>query len=212
VEGQRQGDNFVRLAPAPPFEDWQSLAASTWQQPAAGNERTPEQEAWLKRHDGVNCVPHFKPEGRINMKPRVALLVLLLSLLSSAKAEERKHIVIDPTNPLPFSNGVLVGDTLYIAGHIGVDPKTGKVPANVEDEARLVMEAIKKTVEEAGMAMDDIVSIQVHCPDLTLYDTFNKVYRTYFHAPYPARAFLGSGTLLRDGHFEVLGIAVRPKK
>jgi enamine deaminase RidA (YjgF/YER057c/UK114 family) len=62
------------------------------------------------------------------------------------------------------------------------------------------------------MTMDDFVMVQVSCPDLSLYDIFNKVYRTYFHAPYPARAFLGSGKLLRDAHFEVLGIAVKRKK
>jgi 2-iminobutanoate/2-iminopropanoate deaminase len=143
------------------------------------------------------------------MTSRLAVFALLFSLLTSLTADDRKHIVTDPKNDLPFSNAVLVGDTLYIAGHIGIDPKTGKVPASAEDEARLVMDAIKKTVESAGMSMDDIVSVQVHCPDLSLYDTFNKVYRTYFKDGFPARAFLGSGKLLRDGHFEVLGIAVK---
>ncbi len=146
------------------------------------------------------------------MTTRLAVLALLLSLLTSAFADDRKHIVTDPKNELPFSNAVLVGDTLYIAGHIGIDPKTGKVPPSAEEEARLVMDAIKKTVETDGLTMDDIVSIQVHCPDLSLYDTFNKVYRTYFHGAFPARAFLGSGKLLRDGHFEVLGIAVKRSK
>ena len=79
-------------------------------------------------------------------------------------------------------------------------------------DVKLVMEAIKKTVESAGMTMDDVVMIQVSCPDLSLYDTFNKVYRTYFHGEFPARAFLGSGKLLRDAHFEVLGVAVKKSK
>ena len=146
----------------------------------------------------------------MNFRLGAAAFLLFLSCL--AVADDRKHIVGDPQSTLPFSEGVLVGDTLYVAGHIGFDPKTGKVPASVEDEARYVMEAIKKTVEDGGMTMDDLVMVQVSCPDLSLYDTFNKVYRTYFHAPYPARAFLGSGKLLRDAHFEVLGIAVKRKK
>ena len=53
--------------------------------------------------------------------------------------------------------------------------------------------------------------IQVYCPDLSLYGTFNKVYRTYFQDAFPARAFLCSGKLLRDARFEVLGIAVKGK-
>ena len=146
------------------------------------------------------------------MTYRIAIAALLLAMIATVSAQDRKHIVDDSLSTLPFSNGVLVGDTLYIGGHLGLDPKTGKAVSDPEQEAKLVMDAIRKTVESAGMTMDDIVSIQVHCPDLSLYDTFNKVYRTYFKNGYPARAFLGSGKLLRDAHFEVLGIAVKKSK
>ncbi len=112
-----------------------------------------------------------------------------------------------PAN-LPFSDGVLVGDTLYLSGKIGLDPATGKVPASVEEEARLVMESVKATLARAGMRMDDLVYVQVFCRDLSLYARFNAVYRTYF-SEFPARAFIGSGPLLFDSHFEVQGIAVR---
>ena len=71
------------------------------------------------------------------------------------------------------------------------------------------MEGIKQTVELAGLTMDDVVSIQVFCPDLKFYDTFNGVYKTYFHGDYPARAFVGASNLLRGGRFEVVGIAVK---
>ena len=110
---------------------------------------------------------------------------------------------------LPFSDGVLVGNTLYIAGHIGLDAKTGAPPASAEDEARLVMDGIKQTVESAGLTMDDVVSLQIFCTDLKYYDTFNSVYKTYFHGDYPARAFIGTSTLLRGGKYEVLGIAIK---
>lgn len=140
----------------------------------------------------------------------VAVLVLTFSMMASAG--DRKFIV-DPrpadTKGLPFSDGVLVGNTLYIAGHIGLDPKTGQAPADAELEARLVMDSIKKTVENAGLSMDDVVSVQVFCTDLKLYDTFNSVYKTYFHGDFPARAFVGTDKLLRNGHYEVLGIAVK---
>lgn len=140
----------------------------------------------------------------------VAVLVLTFSMMASAG--DRKFIV-DPgpadTKGLPFSDGVLVGNTLYIAGHIGLDPKTGQAPADAELEARLVMDGIKKTVENAGLSMDDVVSVQVFCTDLKLYDTFNSVYKTYFHGDFPARAFVGTDKLLRNGHYEVLGIAVK---
>ena len=143
---------------------------------------------------------------------RVVVAVLFLILCVTAGASDRKYIVKPrPANAqgLPFSDGVLVGNTLYIAGHLGVDMKTGQPPASAEDEARLVMDGIKQTVESAGMTMDDVVSMQIMCTDLKLYDTFNAVYKTYFHGDYPARAFLGTDKLLRGAHYEVLGIAVK---
>jgi len=145
----------------------------------------------------------------------ISFAVLLLCIASLAVASDRRHIVLKRPagmSALPFSDGVLVGNTLYVAGHIGLDPKTGKPGASAEEEARLAMDAIKQTVEQAGMSMDDLVSVEVFCSDVSLYDAFNAVYRTYFHGEYPARAFLGSGKLLRDARFEVLGIAVKRAK
>jgi 2-iminobutanoate/2-iminopropanoate deaminase len=149
------------------------------------------------------------------MKLRAVVLVFLLVAISSvADDSDRKHIVLESTAKLklPFSDAVLVGNTLYVAGHLGLDPATGKPPAGTQDEVKLALDGIKEVVGQAGMSMDDVVSVQVFCSDLTLYDTFNTVYRTYFHDPYPARAFLGSGSLLRGAHFEILAIAVKPSK
>lgn len=112
-------------------------------------------------------------------------------------------------NGLPFSDGVLVGDTLYIGGHLALDPATGQAPADAKVEAQLLMDGIRKTVEKAGLTMNDIVSLTVYCTDLKLYDTFNGIYRGSFDGKYPARAFIGVATLLRGAHFEIQGIAVR---
>jgi 2-iminobutanoate/2-iminopropanoate deaminase len=142
----------------------------------------------------------------------ISLSVLIVIGCVLAGAADRKFIVKArpaDTSGLPFSDAVVVGDTLYIAGHIGLDPKSGQPPAGAEDEARMVMENIKQTVEQAGFAMDDIVSMQIFCIDLKFYDTFNAVYRTYFHGNYPARAFIGADKLLRNGRYEVTGIAVK---
>ena len=111
---------------------------------------------------------------------------------------------------LPFSDAVWAGNTLYLSGHIGLDPQTRKPPASAEEEAKLVMDAFKKTLEAAGLAMSDVVSLQIFCSDVGLFNEFNIVYRTYFkNDEYPARAFLGSGKLLFDARFEVQGIAVK---
>ena len=142
----------------------------------------------------------------------IAISVMFLVLCATAGTTDRKYIVKPRSGDrkaLPFSEGVLVGNTLYVAGHVGLDAKTNMPPANPEEEARLVMDGIKQTIESAGFSMDDAVSIQVFCTDLKLYDTFNRVYKTYFHGDYPARAFLGAANLLRGARYEVMGIAVK---
>ena len=111
----------------------------------------------------------------------------------------------------PFSQAVMVGGTLYVAGHIGLDPKTQKAVLETDPEAHAVMDAVKHTIESAGLQMDDLVSVTVYCTDLDLYDAFNAVYRTYFHGKFPARAFIGVKNLVRGAHFEVSGIATKPK-
>ena len=63
---------------------------------------------------------------------------------------------------LPFSDAVWAGDTLYISGHLGLDPATGRPPASASDEARMMLDAFKKTVETAGLTMQDLVFIQIY--------------------------------------------------
>ena len=108
----------------------------------------------------------------------------------------------------PFSGAVFAGDTLYLAGELGTDANN-KVPENPDAEAKAVLDKIQARLEAAGLTMDDLVSVQIFCSDVSLYPRFNEVYRTYFTKEYPARAFLGSGPLLFGAHFEVMGIAVK---
>lgn len=129
-----------------------------------------------------------------------------------APAAERSYIEHPPAPngpALPFSDAVRLGETLYVAGHIGIDPRTGNAAASPETEARLVMDAVKHTLERAGFTMDDFVSVTVYCTDLSLYDTFNGIYGGYFHGRHPARAFIGVSKLVRGARFEVQGVAVR---
>jgi enamine deaminase RidA (YjgF/YER057c/UK114 family) len=108
---------------------------------------------------------------------------------------------------LPFSDAVLVDDTLYISGRIGIDPNTGRAAENVDDELQLMFSGFEAVLAEADMTMEDLVYVQVYSPDLSLFDTFNAAYRQHFARNFPARAFLGSGPLLLNARFEMLGIA-----
>ena len=101
----------------------------------------------------------------------------------------------------------MVGDTLYLSGALGL--VDGEVPEDPADEARAVLNAIQGTLQEAGMTMDDLAYVQIFCSDVSHYGAFNEVYRTYFSETFPARAFVGAGTLLFDARFEVQAIAVK---
>ena len=147
------------------------------------------------------------------LKEALAITLLGVFALSSHAADtERSYVaapkVADRPAP-PFSETVMVGETLYVAGHIGIDSATGRVPANVDNEIRLVLDDVMQTLGKAGFKTDDLVSVTVYCTDLELFDKFNTIYRTYFHGQFPARAFIGVNKLLLGAHFEVAGIAVK---
>ncbi len=139
--------------------------------------------------------------------------VVVAAALGRASAAPGRRFINLPSRAvagLPFSDAVLVGDTLYIAGRIALDPVTRKPPADAEQEARQVLDQVKQVLAQAGMTMDDLVSVTVYCSDVTHFDTWNKVYPGYFSSKdYPARAFIGAGPLLFGARFEVQGIAVK---
>jgi enamine deaminase RidA (YjgF/YER057c/UK114 family) len=125
-------------------------------------------------------------------------------------SESRRYINLSnrPAG-LPFSDAVLAGNTLYISGRIGLDPATGEAPADIDAELGLLFEGFQAVLREAGMTMDDLVWVQVYSPDVSLWQQFNAAYVKLFSREFPARAFLGSGPLLFNGRFEMLGIAMK---
>lgn len=149
-------------------------------------------------------------------RPAAAALALGIGL-SGLAAQDRAHF--PPVGPppaglpadarAPFSSAVLAGDTLYLAGVLDLDPATRRPGTSPEQSARLVMDAFKASVEAAGFAMDDLVSVQVFATDLDSFDAFGRVYQEYFAGPLPARTFVGVAGLMGGAHFEVTGIAVR---
>ncbi len=163
------------------------------------------------------CISNFR---RLLINRRITVLAVLLGLavfvtvhgaFSQTDSTSKRRVINLPDKPVqaPFSNAILTGDTLYLAGSIGLDPKTGKAPEKIEDEIKLLLDGYKTTLAQANMNMDDLVYVQVFCTDLAYYDKFNAAYKTYFSKEFPARAFIGAGSLLRGGHFEMQAIAVR---
>lgn len=142
----------------------------------------------------------------------VAALCLALFSLTFAKDRSTPRQAIQSPEMaamnLPFSDAIQVGNTLYLSGKLGLDLATMLPPDDPKEEAELLMESFKATLAMADMSMDDLVSVTIYCPDLSLYKDFNEVYSRYFDGQYPARAFIGSGPLLFGARFEMQAIAV----
>ena len=142
-------------------------------------------------------------------KTVLVLITLISTLGGTALAAEVSYIngrAVGDEGP-PFSGAVMVDDTLYVSGALGL--VDGEVPENPADEARAVLDSIKGTLAAAGMTWDDVVVVQVFCSDVSHYGAFNEVYRTYFTKDIPGEGFIGSGALLFDARFEVMVTAVK---
>jgi enamine deaminase RidA (YjgF/YER057c/UK114 family) len=109
----------------------------------------------------------------------------------------------------PFSDAILAGNTLYLSGRIGIDPVTGQAPSDVDAEIKLLLDGFEAVLTQAGMTMDDLVQVQIFSPALDLWQHFNAAYVQRFSRELPARAYLGSGPLLFNARFEMMGIAVK---
>ena len=86
-----------------------------------------------------------------------------------------------------YSQGIIMGNVLYVAGQVPKHPVTGEVPESVRDQTRQVMENIKAIVEAAGLTMDNVAKCTVHLTDVSHWLDYDDVYRNYFTAPLPAR-------------------------
>jgi 2-iminobutanoate/2-iminopropanoate deaminase len=93
----------------------------------------------------------------------------------------------------PYSQGIRVGDFIYVAGQGPSDPVTRKnVGDTIEEQTAQTLENVKAILEAGGASMADVVKSTVHLTDLGLFSRFNKVYETYFPDPKPVRTTVGS--------------------
>ena len=138
----------------------------------------------------------------------VALLGLVLAVSATAASKKVIQPKDFPTGR-PFSPGILVDDTLYIAGQTGSDLKTGQLPEDFDAEVKQCLDNIGLILKEAGMSFDDAVAVQVYLTDMSLFPRLNAVYTTYFKEPRPARTTVGVAKLVGTARIEVTVTAHR---
>ena len=131
--------------------------------------------------------------------------ILLCVILAASLAAADKKVIQPKDFPTgrPFSPGILVDGTLYVAGQTGSDLKTGKIPEEFEAEVRQALDNIGLVLKEAGKGFEDVVAVQVYLTDMELFPRMNAVYTTYFKEPRPARTTVGVAKLVGTAHIEI---------
>lgn len=107
----------------------------------------------------------------------------------------------------PYSQAVLIDDTLYVSGNIPVNPATGDVADGIVNQSKQVFENMKAVLNEAGMDFENVVKTTAFLTDLSNFSTFNEIYASYFVAPYPARSCVEVSKLPKNVLVEVECIA-----
>ncbi len=110
----------------------------------------------------------------------------------------------------PYSQAILVGDTLYCSGQIAINPETGSlIVGGVETETERVLENLGAVLRAAGMDYQNVVRCTVYLADMNDYAQVNEVYARYFSEAPPAREAIQAAALPRNARVEIACVAVR---
>ncbi len=107
-----------------------------------------------------------------------------------------------------YSQAILVGNTLYLSGQIGLDPYSMELVVGIEAQIRRVFDNLKAVCEAAGGTLADIAKLNIFLTDLGHFQLVNQIMGEYFAQPYPARAALGVASLPKDALVEMDGIVI----
>ena len=109
-----------------------------------------------------------------------------------------KKNIVTPKAPKPvgpYSQAVISGNMIYVAGQGPANPETGEIPPDITGQTKQVLTNIKNILEAAGASLSDVVKSNVFLADLKYFSEFNDVYKQFFSDPYPARTTIGAQLL-----------------
>lgn len=159
---------------------------------------------------GTAHSPLVRSYWRYDPQMRSFRLAAVCLLLSGVAFADRKSVQPkDFATGRPFSPGVWAGNVLYVAGQIGSDLKTGKIPDSFEAEVKQCLDNIGLILKEANLSFDDVVTVNVYLTDMGLFQRMNSVYIPYFKEPRPARTTVGVSGLAGGAHIEITVTAHR---
>jgi 2-iminobutanoate/2-iminopropanoate deaminase len=126
-------------------------------------------------------------------------------------SQERKAINLSSAQGLPFSDGIIVGNTLYIAGQEGSDDSGKLAAGGIGPETTAALDNVQKVLKAAGFELKDVVSVTVYLADIHEFPDMNKVYKSVMPDPKPARATIQAAALVNNARIEISAIAVKQK-
>ena len=135
-------------------------------------------------------------------------LAALLAICTSGSAFAQ-HRAIGFTKGMPFSEGYIAGNILYVAGQQGPDANGKVTGTDITLQTTNAIAAVEKVVKEAGFKMTDIVSVTVYIADLNDVPKMNEVYKKLMPDPKPARATVQVAGLIGGAKIEISAIAVK---
>jgi 2-iminobutanoate/2-iminopropanoate deaminase len=113
----------------------------------------------------------------------------------------------------PYSQALLVEDTLYCSGQIALDPETGAlVDEDFDVQAKQVFRNLEAVLKGAEMGFEDVVKVTIYLTDLSDFAELNDIYAAHFTEPYPARATIEASGLPKDAQIEMDLVAVRRRE
>ena len=130
-------------------------------------------------------------------------------LMVCAQGAFAQHQAIGFKKNMPFSEGYIAGNTLYVAGQQGPDSKGKVTGTDIALQTTNAIAAVEKVIKEAGFQMSDIVSVTVYMTDLNDVEEMNKVYKKLMSDPKPARATVQVAGLIGGAKIEISAIAVK---
>lgn len=128
-----------------------------------------------------------------------------------SSAQEHKAINLSPARGLPFSDGIVAGNTLYVAGQEGTDDAGKLAAGGIGPETKAALDNIAKVLKAGGFELKDVVSVTVYLADIHDFAEMNKVYKAVMPDPKPARATIQAAALVNDARVEIAAIAVKQK-
>jgi reactive intermediate/imine deaminase len=121
---------------------------------------------------------------------------------------KRVHTDQAPAAIGPYSQAIRAGDTVYLAGQIGLDPQTMTIVEGVEAQCRRVLDNLRAVARASGGDLDRIVKLNVYVTDMGNFPVVNAVMDEYLREPYPARATVGVAALPRGAVVEMDAVMV----